>query len=786
MSFSKRFAKGEDLLAGVSLICLITSFAFFGHSVSQFVNTEKVSFSKFKIQKNINKMDGLEKMTQTEKISSHTFDIVEEIRQLDNSLSLSFQTRLTKEFKSYKRKTRENYIALDHQNYFAKSASTPLPILKLRDDHIISSLVKIERKKITARRVNHVSWSKIFNSEFVRLSIHKKNYLKNKVVDLKIQKDEEFSDSDKGMIQDTLQSSMKRSKLMASTQKIIHSEYSNNERNPFLEKKVKLSSIVDRAINREIIKPTKIIPSKKRSTVKAKTKKVKHKRVKVVYDLDTIPLDVNFKTKSDYSKVKNKRPAVTTQKAVSFLDSVPLSIDYDKDMTTKTSAPKNDYSKFKNTKTVKPSKSPLTLAAASQSAPSNIKSGLDHLPTEIQQVIQNKLLSPRNADVVKKASDSSMIITATVAKFNKGLQEQVKDFQFIPSYDMNASYYDYGLGEIKIEMKQNSDLATVRGTFGKEGLVPTIVDLAMDKKDRSVDVPLIEEDDFNKYLDKLKIRGLGGHLLLELNDNVDYVEIDHQHYEAMLYLNDSLKDVGIDGDYHFVLYMGIAPGNIQVRFLLDDGEVAQKEIHIRDRYLSYDLSFFENTKLSYMNLYNRSLLSIKPGELSLRTFDMNYVDVDVEFNKVGTNRYEFQAPSVPLGTRHYLELGETNNKLVLGMWESKNLEIPNVEFQDYVMTEGFNLNNGRLNQQCLVQVNLQKAIKQILVSGENYKGDMSIETLYLDNEGEFVDELSGAEKKVFFLGDYEGIMNFKVDYTDDSVDIIQTYCAKDTYLVEQL
>ena len=56
----------------------------------------------------------------------------------------------------------------------------------------------------------------------------------------------------------------------------------------------------------------------------------------------------------------------------------------------------------------------------------------------------------------------------------------------------------------------------------------------------------------------------------------------------------------------------------------------------------------------------------------------------------------------------------------------------------------------------------------------------------LDEDGKFYDDLSYNSRKIFLLGEKQGVINIKVQYTDNSIDTLQSYCSKDTYLVEQL
>ena len=52
--------------------------------------------------------------------------------------------------------------------------------------------------------------------------------------------------------------------------------------------------------------------------------------------------------------------------------------------------------------------------------------------------------------------------------------------------------------------------------------------------------------------------------------------------------------------------------------------------------------------------------------------------------------------------------------------------------------------------------------------------------------GDFYDEISYATERVFLMGEEQGTINIKLNYTDGSSQFIQTFCSDSTYLVEQL
>ena len=106
--------------------------------------------------------------------------------------------------------------------------------------------------------------------------------------------------------------------------------------------------------------------------------------------------------------------------------------------------------------------------------------------------------------------------------------------------------------------------------------------------------------------------------------------------------------------------------------------------------------------------------------------------------------------------------------------------------QDYIM-HILNIQEvDNLNGLCLIQLNLSKAPKKFLVNALSAKNDLYFDVSYLDEDGKLYSEISDLTKKIFLLGNTQGVASIEVESIDGSKDLFHSYCSLETYLIEQL
>lgn len=375
-------------------------------------------------------------------------------------------------------------------------------------------------------------------------------------------------------------------------------------------------------------------------------------------------------------------------------------------------------------------------------------------------------------------------IQVTAAKMGKGFERELSNFEFNPNYDSRGTGLHDLEGKILLENTLSSRHSLISGKIIKDGYLPLNVDLALNKDEELVDfnLPLIDINDYGDFLDKLKLMGEGAHLLVELAEGVVDVELDTA-YESKLFLNGDLKVVKADEDYQFVLIVGAKIGNSLMSYINADGDTADRIVFLEDATVTYDNSAIQTASKMRFKLTQQSPFSVKPEVIDLDERDIRYFNQSAHADQFAPGVYDLKRPIHAANYRHYFELSHIEGSIFVGVDQSKEIEVPNVSLMSEALKE---LQIESLDGQCVVQLNLRKKAYSIKYEGRIPTGGMPLETLYLEKNGKFETEISPITRKVFINGQGQGVLDIKVEYLDDTVDYLQTFCSNGTYLVEQL
>ncbi|MEI8346884.1 MAG: hypothetical protein WCG27_05425 [Pseudomonadota bacterium] len=388
----------------------------------------------------------------------------------------------------------------------------------------------------------------------------------------------------------------------------------------------------------------------------------------------------------------------------------------------------------------------------------------------------------KKTESILEKGESQLTIKVAEAALGKGFKGQGYNFEFLPEYDKNQRYYDYANGEIKIKSKLNNSSSVIRGTVLKKDKVPTKVDIAVEEGQIEVFIPLFDEGNWSEFISENGLNGGGGHLLIDLHEQVDIVDIDGQ-YEGKLFLNEKLRKVDGEGSYRYILFEGINPGNVLLSYKTFDGQVAQKIIHITETEIYFESNDIKDSALNKISLFEQNIFSSNSAELNIDASKISYFGQDAKVRNIGINLYEYQRPKLPMGMRQYLELNHLNGTIFVGLGDQDRVEVPGQQYVSQVFNA---LNLQDLQGRCLIQVNLSKKMLQFQAEGEGRQGAMNLEKYFLDLDGQFSKEGSEMARQIFLAGDGQGIINGKISYIDGTVDYFQTFCSEDTYLVEHL
>ena len=361
-----------------------------------------------------------------------------------------------------------------------------------------------------------------------------------------------------------------------------------------------------------------------------------------------------------------------------------------------------------------------------------------------------------------------------------GYDFKVYNFSFNPDYDTNVSLYDYGNGEIRVEEKINGPMSILSGTLNASEIMQTRINWMLTFDNQKMLIPVLFKSDFYNLLDRHDLTDAGGHLLIKLNDAIESIDLDSE-YNAKLYLDENFNES--ENDVHFIFYIGISAGNRLIKYKTFNDKISEKVVFVEEGNIFYDTIQFFGPKLTKITLFEKKLMGKYPSELVIDGDQIKYFNKDIKASVAGTNFYEYLRPQLPSGMRQYLRFTHLDGVIFSGHWHKEKLELPSASLIDEVYRI-FDIEN--LHGRCFIQLNFSKKIMAVKSQGMTLNGPMDLQTMILERDGTVTSEITGSAEKVFFLGSEQGVANIKVFYVDDSVDIFQTYCSDDSYLIEQL
>lgn len=380
----------------------------------------------------------------------------------------------------------------------------------------------------------------------------------------------------------------------------------------------------------------------------------------------------------------------------------------------------------------------------------------------------------------KDQTNATIKISILDIKIDEGDPQKNFDFEFVPDYDSFNSTSDVGSGTIELREPLNSAMGIIRGAISKRDYVRTKIDLNLEKKVKYVEVPLINQEYFESFLEKNKISGAGAFVLLDLQETIRSVELE-ANYETKIFLNENFKKVP-EGKERYVLFFGVTPGNVILQTLNTNKEIGQKIIHINEGEIYFDQLGQVPGMLETVELYEKNLLGKVNTELNIDGKDLKILNSDYVAKNIGINRYEFFRPTFPTGTRKYFELTHQGEAIFLGLWHSLKVELPDRDFRAQIM---YQLNLKGLQESCLIHANFSKPVAEFKAFGEGSDDGIDLEIYYLGRDGLISSEIVDNTTKAFVVGNLPGVINGSVKYIDGTKDFFQSPCSQNSYLVEQ-
>lgn len=361
--------------------------------------------------------------------------------------------------------------------------------------------------------------------------------------------------------------------------------------------------------------------------------------------------------------------------------------------------------------------------------------------------------------------------------------KEIHHFELRFQDDLDEIARDYGEGVIKLSGELQGELNTRRGTFYTRGYYPVALDLVIEDAEAKIQVPAFTIEKFEHLISQTNARDLGSHILIELDQRTEDVEIgaDHQ-YQRKVYLNSEFSIVDRNNsDFNYILFLGVDTGNIIVNYKDTQSRILTRLIHLSAGEIYYDPNFYADFTLERISLYEENVFTNCLSLLDVGSDQVNPWAFDFKVIKENTNAISIRNSVYPLGARKYFEIKHLQEPIFFGTWEASEIALPTEPYIEQVLNT-LDVQGG----ECIVQLNLNKTPKDIKHNGMSKSGGLYITESFLDKDGKFYQDPTDQTKRIFLKGEEQGIINLQIIYLDDSKQFFQTYCSPETYLVEQL
>ncbi len=378
-------------------------------------------------------------------------------------------------------------------------------------------------------------------------------------------------------------------------------------------------------------------------------------------------------------------------------------------------------------------------------------------------------------------SDHRLIIQALVGKRGEELTQKAYNYEFIPAFNSTVSLYDNADGEIVVNGSLHSETALLSGSIVKAGYVRTRVEIPVERGYVAQPIALLEQETLLSFLEERNLRGAGGHLFVQLSEQIDDVEIDAGH-EEKLFINEKMELTKEILGASYVLFVGVDPGNVTLTYF-HGAKSAAKVIGIYEDELFVDTPVLLNSAPAELKLLERNLMGKSATDLLIDGNKMKSFQSGKTAIPLAYNNYEVDHGVRPIGMRNYVEFSHTGAVVLGGHTGHSTVEVPSRDYMENILRV---FNVADLRSSCMVQINFSANVASVEFAAEGARGGIDFDSLYLDRDGVFNKDASELATKLFISGYEQGIFYLNVNYQDGSKDIFKSYCSIGTYLFEQL
>ncbi|MFZ4712891.1 MAG: hypothetical protein ACOYL6_04220 [Bacteriovoracaceae bacterium] len=365
----------------------------------------------------------------------------------------------------------------------------------------------------------------------------------------------------------------------------------------------------------------------------------------------------------------------------------------------------------------------------------------------------------------------------------KGIQGNVKDFDYQSAYDSNDLRGSIE-GEVKLDFTLGQSHSGIKSfSIKSDDHIKTNLNIELNRDEElEMDVPLLDALALEKFLLKGNREAEGGMLLVKVSPEIEKISID-KAYAFHASLDENMKAIKAENEAHYVLYVGVAPGNVLVTVKNKESSFSYVSNVILNE-LTYDHLPFAKKDVVRIELFSEELMGKKSNVLNVAGDELVSFSTGKNSNKLTLNTYEFNQEYLKSDSQNYFELKSGKMDLFFGVKNEPRVSLPSQSYQDEILRL---LDVKNTDESCLIQVNLnsKKSVDSIRHQAFTVDGVESYSLMALDKDGSLGEDVNDTSTKLFFKGDHQGSLALEITYTDKTEESLQSFCSPGVYLVEQ-
>lgn len=371
-----------------------------------------------------------------------------------------------------------------------------------------------------------------------------------------------------------------------------------------------------------------------------------------------------------------------------------------------------------------------------------------------------------------------IIITPNKFEFSRGNSGAVKDFELWPWAMPNEKIHDEGTGAAKIKI-DTDDNVLVGATLMAPGFVTTRILISTMEKSEKIVVPLIGNEDFEKFIEKESISTEGGALLIDRDEGIDGVDVN-VHYKAKVFLNDEWEISNREEGQRYVLYLGVQSGRAIVSYRTSDNEVLRKEVWLKDGEITFDYNFIRDVESKNIALLGLNLLGSDPHPATYDEKNVAPYLSKKSTRKLNLNLYQTPKEKKASGTMDFIKIAGEKEEILIStdrMRDTINL-LSQSALQ--AMMDDFGYDQSRM--ECLVQIDLSKNIKDATFVAEGEFTEEQTAVRYWTREGDVSERFISSAQRIFVHVN-PSQLSYEITYLDGTKEVSSVVCAKNRYMI---